>query len=59
MYRKLYFTLFNAITDALELIGRGDTAAARSTLEQAQLAAEDCYMGWEEDAPPLDSPGNA
>lgn len=44
MYQKMYFVLFRAITDALEDLERGDSAAAREKLAEAQCQAEDLYI---------------
>lgn len=40
-YQKLYHLLFNAITDALEALGRLDVPTATRLLEDAQIRAED------------------
>ena len=40
-YEELYHLLFNAITDALEALGRLDVPAATRLLEEAQTQAED------------------
>ena len=48
-YQKLYHLLFNAITDALEALGRLDVPAATRLLEEAQTRAEDHIL--EEGAP--------
>lgn len=45
-YKKLYFILFNAITDAL---GCPDFDQAKSLLIDAQLSAEDEYMSFDEE----------
>ena len=39
-YKKLYHLLFNAITDGLEALGRGDMPAATRLLADAQIKAE-------------------
>lgn len=44
MYRKMYYTLFNAITDALELMEQGEVEKAKRLLEEAQQASEELYM---------------
>ena len=44
VYRKMYTTLFNAVTDALAQLEAQDPAAAAATLTQAQQAAEDLYL---------------
>lgn len=43
-YKKLYHLLFNAITDALEELGRLDVPAANCLLEQAQMKAEELVL---------------
>ena len=43
-YQKMYYTLFNAITDALELAGQGRLAAALDLLRRAQSKAEEMYI---------------
>lgn len=47
MYAKMYHTLFNAITDALEAMKRDETA--RHILIAAQKETEELYMNWTED----------
>ena len=49
MYRKMYYTLFNAITDALELMEQGEVEKAKRLLEEAQQASEELYMEGEGD----------
>lgn len=50
MYQRMYTTLFNAITEALEELPKGDCCAAvRLRLEEAQRAAEEIFMDGEED----------
>lgn len=44
MYKKMYLTLFNAITDALELMERGSSAGAADVLKRAQQSTEEIYM---------------
>lgn len=46
-YKKLYHLLFNAITDALEALGRLDMPAATHLLEDAQIKAEEIVIGGE------------
>ena len=43
-YKKMYATLFNAITDALELLENGDLPEAKAALERAQQATEELYI---------------
>lgn len=40
-YQKNYYLLFNAITDALESLGKLDVPAAIHLLEEAQIKAEE------------------
>ena len=49
LYKKLYLRLFNRVTDALELLDRGDPLAARSLLIRAQQEAEETYVSAGED----------
>lgn len=44
MYKKMYLTLFNAITDALELLKKGNSAEAAALLRRAQRSTEDIYI---------------
>lgn len=43
-YEKLYHDLFNAITDALDAIERGEVLRGRALLIHAQQAAEEAYL---------------
>lgn len=43
-YQKMYTTLFNAITDALNLLDEGDLTGAKALLKQAQCTTEELYM---------------
>lgn len=43
-FAAMYFMLFNCITDALELIERGQTERAAELLRQAQQLGEEEYM---------------
>ena len=43
-YQKMYATLFNAITDALRLIEKNDSAGAAELLRRAQQSTEDQYI---------------
>lgn len=43
-YEKLYHLLFNAITDALDVLDQGDAQTARATLIRAQQQAEELYI---------------
>ena len=46
-YKKLYFHLFNAATDAIESITNGDSFAARDILIRAQQETEEMYLDGE------------
>ena len=47
-YKKLYFKLFSAITDALEAIEDDDPWLAYKRLMLAQQETEEQYMSWGE-----------
>ena len=44
MYQKMYCILFNAITDALALMGQGEGEKAMLLLEKAQQEGEELYI---------------
>lgn len=44
MYKKMYYTLFNAITTALDQLERGAVPAAVLTLKTAQMDSEDLFL---------------
>lgn len=44
MYKKMYLTLFNAITDALRLMEKGNPAGAAEVLKRAQQSTEEIYI---------------
>lgn len=48
MYKKMYYTLFNAITDAMQQMERQELQQAIMTLEQAQHKTEEMFMEGEE-----------
>ncbi len=48
-YRKSYFMLFNAITDALEKINQGNVAESREILIRAQQVTEEYYIKFNND----------
>ena len=54
MYRKMYYTLFNAITDALsialEAMEQQNYGQARARLIAAQQQSEEIYLDGDEDA---------
>ena len=43
LFRRMYFTLFRAVTEALRLIQAGDVRKAERELAAAQQATEDMY----------------
>lgn len=43
-YKKLYFHLFNVLTDAIEEIETGNIFTARDILIKAQQETEEMYM---------------
>ena len=43
-YQKMYTTMFNAVTDALNALDRLDIGRAKELLMQAQLKAEGEYL---------------
>ena len=48
MYQKMYCLLFNAITDALKMLKKGENTAALHLLTEAQQNAEEIYLNTEE-----------
>lgn len=44
-YQKLYTGLFNAVTTALDHMAEDDWGLARKCLENAQIDAEEAYLG--------------
>ena len=50
-YKKMYHTLFNAITDALRLLEKGNSAEAIALLKQAQQSTEEQYIEAAEEEP--------
>lgn len=44
MYQKMYFHLFNAVTDALTALEQQNFGTAADILTQAQQACEDIYL---------------
>ncbi len=44
MFKRMYFMLFNRITDAITAMERGDTERARTILLRAQQDAEKVYI---------------
>ena len=43
-YQKMYTTLFNAVTDALRLMEKGNSAGAAALLKRAQQSTEEQYI---------------
>ena len=43
-YQKLYIGVFNAVTSAIEQLQKQNYGAAKETLIQAQLRAEEFYL---------------
>lgn len=56
MYKEMYFTLFNAISDAVEQLEQRNYGQAAAILKQAQAAAEEIYVSVPDQEPPLDNP---
>ena len=48
MYSKMYYRLFNAVTDALEEMAQQNYGAARQILVAAQRDCEEIYLDGEE-----------
>lgn len=44
-YQKMYLTLFNAVTTALDMMEDGELMKARSVLVMAQQETEELYIG--------------
>ena len=49
MYKQMYLLLFNAITDVLALLEKGNVWEAKDRLIHAQQDAEEVYISWEGD----------
>lgn len=43
-YKEMYLRLFNRVTDALELLDRGEAGRARELLISAQREAEEMFI---------------
>ena len=43
-YKKMYYILFNAVTDALEQLSHGRPESAEEILRAAQLRTEEMYI---------------
>lgn len=48
VYKKMYLRLFNYITDALELLTRGESMQAEELLKRAQTETEEIYSSAED-----------
>lgn len=48
MYQKMYYTLFNAMTDALQAMSEQNYGTAREILEKVQQAAEEIFLDTDE-----------
>ena len=49
IYKKMYSTLFNAVTDALEDMYQQDFAHAGLRLQLAQREVEEMFLIWEDE----------
>ena len=49
MYKKMYYTLFNTITDVLALLETGNVWDAKKRLIAAQNETEELYISWNGD----------
>ncbi len=49
-YEKMYFRLFNAVSDAIEEMDRCKYCAASEILIKAQLTCEELYLQAEDDS---------
>jgi len=47
-FQRMYFVLFNAITDALAEIDAMNFGTARELLRQAQIKSEEIYIGFDD-----------
>ena len=52
MYKRMYFILFRAISDAMDLIEGHEAQKALNLLERACRDAEEIYIEGEKSAPP-------
>ena len=50
-YQKMYYTLFNAVTDAIQFMENGNSSGAIVWLKQAQQSTEDQYINAAEEHP--------
>jgi hypothetical protein len=49
MYKRMYFMLFNDVTDAMEALEQGNFRLAKNILCRAQQKTEDYYITHDED----------
>lgn len=49
VYKKMYLTMFNAVTDAIGKLKDGQTLEAAYLLKQAQLQTEEIYASAPQD----------
>ena len=49
MYKEMYYHLFNAVTDAIDALTKGNTMQARWILVKAQQDCEEIYLESEEE----------
>ncbi len=49
LFKTLYFTLFAKVSDAIELLEKGEYEEAKNLLIKAQNECEDIYMDSDED----------
>lgn len=49
MYKEMYLLLFNAMTDTLKLLEKGNVWDAKKALMTAQSEAEEIYISWNGD----------
>ena len=59
MYKKMYLLLFNAMTDAEQLLKEGKVEEAVKKLMDAQCAAEEIYLSAEDEEDEETAEGNA
>ena len=48
MYQKMYYQLFNALTDALQAMEEQNYGIAREIMKKAQQAAEEMFLEGDE-----------
>ena len=59
MYKKMYLLLFNAMTDAQQLMEEGKAEEALKRLRDAQCEAEEIYLSAEDEEDAETEEGNA